>query len=99
MENTFESKDKQVVPFLLTQPEVRFLGTRLVGSTLFFQFSPRTKCQQLANDFASHKAPCVDPKALLEAVETFRDYVFGAKERMKEKGEEDGGNNGIHPNS
>lgn len=86
MNNFYETKDKQVVPFLLIQPDIKFLGTRLDGSILYFQFSPEEKCQQLVNDFASRKAPLVQPKDLLDAVETFRDLVFEMKEKRRNYG-------------
>lgn len=86
MNNCYESKDKQVVPFLLIQPEVKFLGTRLDGLTIYFQFSPGQRCQELAYAFASRKAPLVQPKDLLDAVETFRDIVFEMKEKKKHNG-------------
>lgn len=79
----YESKDKQVVPFLLIQPEVKFLGTRPDGSILYFQFTPLKRCQQLVNDFASRRASLVQPKDLLDAVETFRDMVFEMKEKRR----------------
>lgn len=82
----FETKDKQIVPFLLTQKEVSFVGTKTVGDTLYFQFSPLEKCLQLTNDFATKKAPLVQPKDLLEAVETFRDMIFEMKEKRRNYG-------------
>lgn len=81
MNDTFETKDKQITPFLLTQPDVKFLGTKLVGCIVYFQFAPRERCQQLANDFSGRRAPLVQPKDLLDAVETFRDRIFEMKER------------------
>lgn len=87
MNDIFETKDKQIVPFLLIQPEVKFLGTKLVGSIVYFQFSPLGKCQQLVNDFASRRAPLVQPKDLLDAVETFRDRIFEMKEKRRNYGE------------
>ncbi|MFC1727613.1 hypothetical protein ACFL0Y_03770 [Patescibacteria group bacterium] len=81
----FESKDKQVVPFLLTQPKVKFLGTRLDGSILYFQFSPPDKCQKLANDFMARQAPPVDPKTLLDAVDSFRDRIFEFREKIQQE--------------
>lgn len=83
MNKTYESKDKQIIPFLLTQPEVKFLGTRQDGSILYFQFSPPEKCQQLVNSFMTRQAPLVQPKDLLDAVETFRDRIFEMKEKKK----------------
>lgn len=83
MKNIFESKDKQIVPFLLIQPHIEFLGTRIEGSTLYFQFSPKKKCKQLVNDFMSKKAVLVQPKDLLDAVESFRDRVFEMKEKRR----------------
>lgn len=80
-ETVFETKDKQIAPFLLIQPEVNFLGTKLVGSIVYFQFSPSDKCQRLVNDFAGRRAPLVQPKDLLDAVETFRDMIFEMKEK------------------
>lgn len=77
----YETKDKQVVPFLLTQKDVTFLGTNPVGNTLYFQFLPFDKCQLLVAAFATRKAPLVQPKDILEAVETYRDMVFEMKEK------------------
>lgn len=82
--NIYESKDKQAVPFLLTRPDIKFVGSRLLGSIVYFQFSPLSKCRDLINRFYSKKAPLVQPKDLLDAVETFKDRVFEMK---------DGGNN------
>ena len=81
MEALYESKDKQVVPFLLIQPDVNFTGTRKEGSIIYFQFSSLDRCQELVNLFSSRKAPLVQPKDLLDAVETFRDRVFEMKEK------------------
>ena len=77
----YESRDKQIVPFLLTQPDLRFLGTRKEGSIIYFQFSPLDKCEELINQFSSRKAPLLQPKDLLDAVETFRDRIFEMKEK------------------
>ena len=84
MKDVYESKDKQIVPFLLIQPEVNFFGTKLVGSIVYFQFSPSDKCQRLVNDFSSRKASLVQPKDLLDAAETFRDRIFEMKEKNNE---------------
>ncbi len=81
--DVYESKDKQICPFLLTQPQVRFLGTRISGSIIYFQFSPLETCQGLVNAFMSRQAPLVDPKTLLDAVETFRDRVFEMKDKKE----------------
>lgn len=81
--NIYESKDKQICPFLLTQSEIKFLGTRISGSIIYFQFSPLETCQELVNAFMSRQAPHVDPKTLLDAVETFRDRVFEMKDKSK----------------
>jgi len=81
MQSNYESKDKQVVPFLLICPEVNFTGTRTEGSVIYFQFSPIKKCEQLVNNFISHKAPLVQPKDLLDAVEAFRDRIFEMKDK------------------
>lgn len=83
MDDIYESKDKQIVPFLLIQPTIRFLGIKVVGSIVYFQFSPLESCQQLVNSFIGRKAPLVQPKDLLDAVETFRDRVFEMKEKTK----------------
>ena len=84
MNDTYESKDKQIIPFLLTQTEIKFLGTRLDGSILYFQFAPLDKCQQLVNGFIGRRAPLVQPKDLLDAVESFRDMIFEMKEKNNE---------------
>lgn len=77
----FESHDKQICPFLLIQKEITFLGTRVDNSIVYFQFSPKDKCEELVNQFSSRKAPLVQAKDLLDAVETYRDRVFEMKNR------------------
>lgn len=82
MNEIYESKDKQICPFLLIQPCIKFLGTRANGSIIYFKFSPLEKCQRLVNSFISKQAPLVQPKDLLDAVETFRDTVFANKAKV-----------------
>jgi len=87
MANLYETRDKQIVPFLLIQPGISFVGTRKDGSIIYFQFESRDKCNQLVNLFLSKKASPVQPKDLLDAVETFRDRVFEMKEEEKYGGD------------
>lgn len=79
--NTYETKDKQVAPYLLILPEINFIGTRKEGQIIYFIFSPQDKCIDLVNRFSSKSAPLVQPKDLLDAVETFRDRVFEMKDK------------------
>jgi len=83
MNNVYMSKDKQICPFLLIQPDVKFLGTKNSNSIIYFQFFPQEKCRQLVNAFISRKAPLVQPKDLLDAVETFRDRDFEMNEKKR----------------
>lgn len=87
MKDFYESKDKQVVPFLLIQPHIKFLGTRTDGFVIYFRFSPLEICRELVNAFMSRQAPPVDPKTLLDAVETFRDRIFEMKDKRRNYGE------------
>lgn len=80
-DNIFETKDKHLTPFLLTQNSIRFEELRVAGGIVYFQFSPKERCQKLVNDFMSRQAPLVQPKDLLDAVETFRDRIFEMKEK------------------
>lgn len=82
----YESRDKQICPFLLIQPEVRFLGTRINRQIVYFRFHPKEECQQLVNAFISKKAPLAQPKDILDAVETFRDLIFEMKNEEKTYG-------------
>lgn len=77
----YESKDKHIVPFLLVQDEISFEGLRFSGMIVYFKFSPLNKCLTLINQFMSRKATPVQPKDLLDAVETFRDRIFEMKEK------------------
>lgn len=88
MNGIYESKDKQIVPFLLIQSGIQFLGTRISNSVVYFQFSPTERCQQIVNQFISHSAPPVQAKDLLDAVETFRDRVFEMKDKRRNYGED-----------
>lgn len=77
----YESRDKQICPFLLIQKKITFLGTTISNSIVYFQFSPKNKCEELVNQYSSGKASLVQPKDLLDAVETYRDRVFEMKNR------------------
>lgn len=77
----YECRDKNISPFLLIQKEITFLGTRVDNSIVYFQFSPKDKCEELVNQFSSRKAPLVQAKDLLDAVETYRDRVFEMKNK------------------
>lgn len=79
MDNIYESKDKQVVPYLLIQSNIKFVGKYADGKTIYFKFSPLKKCEELINKFISRQADPVQPKDLLDAVETFRELVFEIK--------------------
>lgn len=83
MDDVYESRDKQVCPFLLIQREIKFIGTRIDNQVVYFRFSPLIKCQELVNQFSSRQAALCQPKDLLDAVETFRDRVFEIKEKNK----------------
>lgn len=82
-DEAFESKDKQIVPFLLTQQGINFLGTRSLGPIIFFRFSPKPLCIELIDKFIAHTAPPVQPKVILDAVEAFRDRIFSMKDVNK----------------
>lgn len=84
MENLYESKDKKIVPFLFTCKDIKFAGTRQDGPVIYFQFSPFDKCVELVDQFITHNAPLVQPKDLLDAVETFRDRIFSMKDKRME---------------
>lgn len=77
--DVYESKDKQIVPFLLTQKEISFIGTRVIYSTIYFQFIPFKKCTELVNLFTNKKAPLIQPKDLLDSVEAFKNRIFEMK--------------------
>jgi hypothetical protein len=79
--DVFESKDKQIVPFLMVQEGVKLLSIELKGPIVYFNFSPLDKCTDLINQFMTRKAPLVQPKDLLDAVETYRDRVFEMKDK------------------
>ena len=81
MNNTFETKDKYIAPFLFTQPDITFIGNRTVEHRVIFQFIPLDRCMYLTNLFMTKKAPLVQPKDLLEAVETYKDIVFEMKDK------------------
>lgn len=80
--NIYITKDKFLAPFLLTQSGVDFLGTEEKESLIYFRFSPFLKCQKLVDSFVSYKAPLVQPKTLLDAVETFRDRIFEMRRKF-----------------
>lgn len=81
MNNFYETKDKKIAPYLLTCSDILFQGTRFVGDSIYFLFSPNNIAQERANKFITHQTEPVDPKMLLEAVETYRDIVFEMKDK------------------
>ena len=83
MDELFETKDKQITPYLLTRRDISFKGTKREDNTLYFLFSPKKLAQNLANLFVTHQVEPVDPTTLLEADETYRDFIFGMKEKNK----------------
>ena len=85
MDDVYESRDKQIVPFLLTQQDTQFIGTRRVDSVMYFQFTPLARCKTLVNLFVMKKAPLVQAKDLLDALESFRDMVFEMKDKTYER--------------
>ncbi len=87
MDIFFETKDKQLTPYLFTRRDIQYHGTRLYGDSIYFLFSPKNKAQDLANLFVSRKTDPVQPKDLLEAVETYRDVVFEMKEKRRSYGQ------------
>ena len=83
MNDYFITKDKQITPYLLTKQEITFQGIKKIGFSIYFFFSPKDQAQLLANQFVTHRAGPVDPKTLLEAVETYRDFIFEMKDKNK----------------
>ncbi len=79
----FKTKDKQLAPYLLIRSDLQFEGTLIIGPTIYFSFSPYERALAITNKFITHKADLVDPKLLLEAVETYRDIIFEMKEKRK----------------
>lgn len=79
MDDVYESKDKQICPYLLIQSDVKFLGTRVTDGIVYFQFVPQNRCLELINAFYTRKAPPCQPKDLLDAFESFKQLVFEAK--------------------
>ena len=69
-------KDKYLVPFLLIYPNIVFVGKEVVGTSVFFKFSPIDKVQEAINAYFNRNAPSVQPKDLLDSVERFRNEVF-----------------------
>lgn len=82
MEKMYETRDKHLIPFLLTQKEtVKLVGTKVVGTTVYFQFAPFDMCEELVKQYMTFNAPLVQPKILMEAVETFRDMIFQERDK------------------
>jgi hypothetical protein len=81
MENVYESKDRQVVPFLFVQKCVVYKGSFVRNGEMIFLFSPFDESSNLVNLFLTRKAPLVQPKDLLDAVETYKNIVFGMKNK------------------
>ena len=86
MNEYFETKDKQITPYLLTRRDIAFHGTIMHGPIIFFRFTPYEVASAAVNQFVSRQADPVEPKTLLDAVESYRDIVFQMKEKRNNYG-------------
>ncbi len=86
MNEYFETKDKQITPYLLTRQDIEFHGIVMHGPMIFFRFTPHEVASAAANQFISRQANPVEPKTLLDAVESYRDIVFQMKEKRNSYG-------------
>lgn len=72
-------KDKRLIPFLLSQSELNFIGTELVNGVVFFKFYPFVSAEKAINNFYNRTAPLVHPIDILESVERFKNELLKAK--------------------
>lgn len=80
IDNKFHlEKDKRLVPFLLTSHDINYHGTRLIGQTVFFIFSPVSEVKKVVNQFYSRESYLVPAKDLLDNVERFRNEIIKKK--------------------
>lgn len=87
MNDYFETKDKQIAPYLLTRLDLQFHGTVVYGTNIFFRFTPYEEANDIANQFISRQAEPVQPKTLLDAVESYRDIIFEMKDKRRGYGQ------------
>lgn len=82
-QNLHFEKDKRLIPFLLSFPELDFVGTEFIDGIVFFKFEPLFVAEKAINDFYSRKAPLVHPIDILESVERFKNELLKAKSYNK----------------
>lgn len=77
--NTFlELKDISVAAYLYSTSLLRFIGKRrLPTGEVLFQFSPKSKAEELINSYWGLSAPSIQPKLLFSAQRDLKDMIFG----------------------
>jgi hypothetical protein len=72
--NFYIENDKTNAPFLLAASFnglIKFVGTRIQGTVLYWQFFPKEKAQELIDQFQMKTEPHVPARDLFEATQTF----------------------------
>lgn len=87
----YPERDLKLCAYLLSCEEVAFLGTKMDRATVFLLFAPYEKVSTLISAYFAGKAPNVQPRTLLEALENARTIVFKAKDEARGVGVSNGG--------
>jgi len=73
-----ELKDISVAAYLYSTNLLRFIGKRrLTKGEVLFQFSPKSKAEELINAYWGLSAQPIQPKLLFSAQRDLKDMIFG----------------------
>ena len=79
----YESRDKHIVPYLLTQSEVKLIDKKTIGVVVYFQFTPFDKCEILVHNFLTRNAQQMQPKDLFDAMDRYKYMLYETKNRAE----------------
>jgi len=76
--DVYEVKDLSVATYLYSTTLIKLIGKRRTqNGSILFQFSPKSKAEQLVNLYWNLEAPPIQPKLLFSAQRDLKDMIYG----------------------
>jgi len=72
----YKTRDLYLSSFLLSSGELTLSGTESVGKEIYFQFTPRDRAVELAQQYWSDRAPSIQPRQLFQSLRSLKDLLF-----------------------
>lgn len=70
-EKTYRSDNKFYCAYLLSRPDLQFVGTEIVAHKTFFHFAPYDNVLLALDEYETQAAPPVQPRKLFTALSKF----------------------------